>query len=227
MIITKPLEIKNIYKTFTQGEQKLEILKGASYSLEPGMGVGLIGPSGSGKSTFLQIVGLLDSPDSGEVIIKNTKAKFNNDEMLTKIRSRHIGFVYQFHYLLPEFTALENVMIQSYINGSNPNRAKEKASYILDMLKLGSRLHHLPSELSGGEQQRVAIARALVKSPALILADEPTGNLDPYNSELVFDIFLSTVKELNLAALIVTHNSQLALQMDAIITLENGKIINL
>ena len=226
-MIIKPLEVRNIHKTFTQGGQPLAILQGASYSLDPGMVVGLVGPSGSGKSTFLQIVGLLDSPDSGEVLINGAHAKFIKDEMITRIRAHHIGFVYQFHYLLPEFTALENVMIQEFINGVDKKLATEKAAYMLDMLQLSSRMHHLPSELSGGEQQRVAIARALVKSPALILADEPTGNLDPYNAELVFDIFMSVVKELNLAALIVTHNNQLALQMDAIITLKDGKIVNL
>ncbi len=219
-----PLEIKDIYKSFTQGDQTLEVLKGASYCLEPGMVTGLVGPSGSGKSTLLQIIGLLDTPDSGEVIIKGTNSRNAGDKILTKIRAKRMGFIYQFHHLLPEFTALENVVLQMMINDVDIKIATEKAKHVLNLLKLTPRIHHLPSQLSGGEQQRVAIARALVKSPALILADEPTGNLDPYNAELVFDLFISVVKELNLSALIATHNDQLVLKMDSIITLKNGKI---
>jgi lipoprotein-releasing system ATP-binding protein len=225
-IIKSPLEVKEIYKSFSQGGQVLEVLKGASYKLEPGIVTGLVGPSGSGKSTLLQIIGLLDSPDSGEVIIKGTNASKANDKILTKIRAKRIGFIYQFHHLLPEFTALENVIMQMMINNVEMKIATEKAKNVLDLLKLSHRINHLPSELSGGEQQRVAIARALVKSPALILADEPTGNLDPYNAELVFDLFVSVVKELNLSALIATHNDQLVLKMDSIITLKNGKIVH-
>lgn len=222
-----PLEVRNIYKSFSQGDQYLMVLKGASYVLEPGTVAALIGPSGSGKSTFLEIIGLLDKPDSGDVLIRGVNISKANDERLTKIRGRHIGFVYQFHHLLPEFTALENVMLQDLINGVNRKQATERAEHILKLLKLEARLNHLPSELSGGEQQRVAIARALVKSPSIILADEPTGNLDPYNAELVLDIFLSAVKELKLAALVVTHNDQLARRMDAIVTLKDGKITSL
>ena len=222
-----PLEVRNIYKSFSQGDQYLMVLKGASYTLESGMVTALVGPSGSGKSTFLEIMCLLDKPDSGEVLIRGVNISKANDERLTRIRGRHIGFVYQFHHLLPEFTALENVMLQDLINGVSRKIAKERAEHILELLKLDARMSHLPSELSGGEQQRVAIARALVKSPALILADEPTGNLDPYNAELVLDIFLSTVKELKIAALVVSHNEQLARRMDAIVTLKDGKITSL
>lgn len=222
-----PLEVRNIYKSFSQGDHYLMVLKGASYTLEPGMVTALVGPSGSGKSTLLEIMGLLDKPDSGEVLIRGVNISKANDERLTRIRGRHIGFVYQFHHLLPEFTAIENVMLQELLNGASKKHAAEKAEHILKLLKLESRMHHLPSELSGGEQQRVAIARALVKSPALILADEPTGNLDPYNAELVLDIFLSTVKELKIAALVVTHNEQLARRTDAIVTLKDGKITSL
>jgi len=223
-IIKSPLEVKEIYKSFVQGGQTLEVLKGANYKLEPGIVTGLVGPSGSGKSTLLQIIGLLDKPDTGEVIIKGTNTRNANDKILTKIRAKRIGFIYQFHHLLPEFTALENVIMQMMINNVDITIATEKAKHVLELLKLTHRINHLPSELSGGEQQRVAIARALVKSPALILADEPTGNLDPYNAELVFDLFVSVVKELNLSALIATHNDQLVLKMDSIITLKNGKI---
>jgi lipoprotein-releasing system ATP-binding protein len=222
-----PLEIKNIYKSFSQGGQYLMVLKEASYVLEKGMVVGLTGPSGSGKSTLLEIAGLLDKPDSGSISIKGINTDKANDELLTRIRGRYIGFVYQFHHLLADFTALENVMIQGIINGLSRKSATKKAKHILELLKLDSRLNHLPAELSGGEQQRVAIARALVKSPALILADEPTGNLDPYNAELVLDIFISAVKELKIAALVVTHNEQLALKMDAMVTLRDGKITSL
>lgn len=225
--IKNPLEIKDIYKSFIQGGQTLNVLNGANYTIEPGMVTGLVGPSGSGKSTLLQIIGLLDNPDSGEILIKGTNTSNASDKLLTKIRAKRIGFIYQFHHLLAEFTALENVMMQLMINDVPLKIAREKSEYILDLLKLSSRFNHLPSELSGGEQQRVAIARGLVKSPALILADEPTGNLDPYNAELVFDLFVSVVKELNLAALIATHNDQLVLKMDTIITLKDGKITNL
>jgi lipoprotein-releasing system ATP-binding protein len=224
---TNPLEIRNIYKSFTQGDQTLEVLKGVSYTLTPGSVTGLVGPSGSGKSTLLQIIGLLDDPDSGEVFVRGVNVKRINDSLRTKIRGKHIGFVYQFHHLLPEFTAIENVMMQDLINGVPRRFALERAEYVLALLKLESRFDHLPSELSGGEQQRVAIARALVKSPAIILADEPTGNLDPHNAELVFELFMSVVKELNLAALIATHNEQLVLKMDKIVALKNGEIIQL
>lgn len=222
-----PLEVRNIYKSFSQGDNYLMVLKGASYTLESGMVSALIGPSGSGKSTFLEIIGLLDKPDSGDVLIRGVNISKANDERLTRVRGRHIGFVYQFHHLLPEFTALENVMLQDLINGMSRKQALKRAEHILELLKLDTRLNHLPSELSGGEQQRVAIARALVKSPSIILADEPTGNLDPYNAELVLEIFISAVKELKLAALVVTHNEQLARRMDAIVTLKDGKITSL
>ncbi len=222
-----PLEVKDIYKSFSQGGVYVPVLQGATFTLEPGMVTAIIGPSGSGKSTFLEIVGLLNKPDSGEIIIKGVNAHSVHDERLTKIRGEHIGFVYQFHHLLPEFTALENVILQDLINGIDRKTSIARAEHILALLGLSSRLNHLPSELSGGEQQRVAIARALVKSPAIILADEPTGNLDPHNADLVLDLFISTVRKLNLASLIVTHNEQLALKMDAIVMLKDGKIISL
>lgn len=222
-----PLEIRNIYKSFSQGGQYLMVLKGANFVLESGRIVSLVGPSGTGKSTLLEIIGLLNKPDSGEVLIRGANTVNANDDIRTQIRGKHIGFVYQFHHLLAEFTALENVAIQGLISGLSVREATEKAKYILSALKLEHRFDHLPSALSGGEQQRVAIARALVKSPSLILADEPTGNLDPYNAELVLDIFLGVVKELKTSALIVTHNEKLALRMDQIITLQDGKISSL
>ena len=225
--IVRPLEIKNLCKSFTQGDQSLEVLKNISYSLEPGKITGLVGPSGSGKSTLLQIIGLLDKPDSGEVFIKGVNINRANDDLLTKIRGKHIGFVYQFHHLLPEFTALENVALQELLDGASKELAIQRSEHILKLLGLEARLHHFPSQLSGGEQQRVAIARALVKNPALILADEPTGNLDPHNSAIVFDLFISIVKTLGLSALIATHNEHLVMKMDNIIALKDGKIISL
>jgi lipoprotein-releasing system ATP-binding protein len=225
--ISKLIEIKNIYKSFAQGGQSLEVLKNINYTLEPGKIVGLIGTSGAGKSTLLQIIGLLDKPDSGDIIIKDVRVNDVNNEMITKIRGRHIGFVYQAHHLLPAFTALENVVLQDLLNGVSKKIATQRAKHILYMLQLGSRLNHYPAQLSGGEQQRVAIARALVKAPALILADEPTGNLDPYNADLVFNLFIDIVRELNLSALIASHNEQLMLKMDKIIALKNGQIVTL
>lgn len=225
--IKTPLEVKNLCKVFIQGNHKLKILDNINYSLEPGTVTALIGPSGSGKSTFLQILGLLDKPTSGELYIKDVNINRAKDDMLTKIRGRHIGFVYQFHHLLPEFTALENVIIQDLINGIDKKSAEEKAKYILNKLKLGSRINHFPNELSGGEQQRVAIARAINKNPTIILADEPTGNLDPYNAEIVFELFISIVKDMKISALIATHNEQLAMNMDKIIALKDANILHL
>ena len=222
-----PLEIDDICKSYKQGDQNIEVLKNVSFKLNPGIITGLIGPSGSGKSTFLKIIGLLDRPDQGNIIIKGVNINSASEQMLTRIRGRHIGFIYQFHHLLPEFNVIENVALQDLINGANKSRAYERAEYILKLLKLENRLKHFPMQLSGGEQQRVAIARALIKNPTIILADEPTGNLDPYNADLVFELFVSLVKELNLSALIATHNENLMLKMDKIIALKSGQIVQL
>lgn len=223
----KPLIINNIFKSFKQGDDYLMVIKGANFSLDSGDLVGLVGPSGAGKTTLLEIVGLLNKPDSGDIFVKGTNVAKVSDEQRTKIRGQHIGFIYQFHHLLGEFTALENVTLQGLINGLSKNESTARAKEILSILKLSHRFHHLPSALSGGEQQRVAIARALVKYPSLILADEPTGNLDPHNADLVLELFLSVVKQLQIAALIVTHNTLLATKMDKIITLDDGKISHL
>lgn len=222
-----PLEIDDICKSYKQGDQNIEVLKNVSFKLNPGIITGLIGPSGSGKSTFLKIIGLLDRPDQGNIIIKGVNINSASEQMLTRIRGRHIGFIYQFHHLLPEFNVIENVALQDLINGANKSSAYERAEYILKLLKLENRLKHFPMQLSGGEQQRVAIARALIKNPTIILADEPTGNLDPYNADLVFELFVSLVKELNLSALIATHNENLMLKMDKIIALKSGQIVQL
>lgn len=223
----KPLEIKNIYKSFRQGDQYIMVLKAASFDIEAGSVTGLVGPSGSGKTTLLEIVGLLSKPDSGEIFINGINTAKAKDDVLTRVRGKHIGFIYQFHHLLAEFSALENVTLQGMINGLSRKESEARAKEILSILKLDHRFNHLPHALSGGEQQRVAIARALVKFPTLILADEPTGNLDPHNADLVLELFLSVVRELRIAALIVTHNTQLAIRMDQIITLNDGKISTL
>ncbi len=222
-----PLEVKNINKSYQQGDQIVNVLSDVNFQLESGVVTGLIGPSGSGKSTLLKIIGLLDYPDSGEIIIKGVKVNKAKDNLITKIRGKHIGFIYQFHHLLPEFTVLENVAIQELINGVDKEAAFLRAEHILKLLQLEKRLTHLPSQLSGGEQQRVAIARAVIKNPTIILADEPTGNLDPYNANLVFNLFISLVKELKLSALMATHNEQLMTKMDKIIALKDGSIVQL
>lgn len=219
------LKLNNISKAYQQGSQKLSILNEVSFELNKGETVALIGPSGCGKTTMLQICGLLDNADSGEVLINGkATAKFSDDEK-TATRKTELGFIYQFHHLLPEFTALENVIIPQMINGNNKKMAAKRAKYLLDKMGLKNRINHRPSELSGGEQQRVAIARALANSPALLLADEPTGNLDPETAANVFAILTDMVKEISLATLIVTHNPELAKKMDRVITIQNGRLI--
>jgi lipoprotein-releasing system ATP-binding protein len=222
-----PFEIKNISKSYKQGDQKVEVLSNSSFQMEKGTLTGLVGPSGSGKSTLLKIIGLLERPDSGEIMIRGINVVDANEKILTRIRGKHIGFIYQFHHLLSDFTILENVAMQELINGISKEVSFTRAEKILKTLKLEHRLKHFPNQLSGGEQQRVAIARAIIKNPTLILADEPTGNLDPYNAEIVFEIFLSLVRELKLSALIATHNENLMLKMDKIITLKAGQIAQL
>ncbi|MFC1659051.1 ABC transporter ATP-binding protein [Pseudomonadota bacterium] len=221
------LELNNISKHFWQSKKKLEIIKNSFLSIKEGEIISLIGPSGSGKTTLLQITGLLDTPTSGEVII-NSKSYKNNtkDSVRTSARKNEIGFVYQFHHLLPEFSALENVMLPLLIKGYNKKQSKEISENILSEVKLQDRLSHRPSALSGGEQQRVAIARAIVGKPSIILADEPTGNLDPKTSEAVFDLLLGTIKKHNLSSLIVTHEHNLAKRMDRIVTIKEGFLQN-
>lgn len=218
------LSLENINKTYHQGGRKLHILDDATLEVSEGEMVALVGPSGCGKSTLLQIAGLLDQPDKGSVVISGKNYADSNDVNRTKIRGSNIGFVYQFHHLLPEFTALENVAIPQMINGSNKESSSLKATEMLSMLGLDKRLNHRPSELSGGEQQRVAIARALVINPKILLADEPTGNLDPATSTEVFNLLLKTARDKKIAMLIATHNEQLAKKMDKVFTINCGKI---
>ncbi len=216
------LSLQNITRVYTQGEKSLNVLNGLNLEIKRGEIVALVGPSGSGKSTLLQIAGLLDIPTGGIVRMQNTDMTTANDDARTLARRRHIGFVYQFHHLLPEFTALENVAMPQMIAGVSYDIAANKAEALLQELGLESRLHHRPAKLSGGEQQRVAIARALANDPALLLADEPTGNLDPETSAQVFAMLMQSVKQKGLAALVATHNMELAKNMDRIVRLENG-----
>ena len=189
--------------------------------------VALIGPSGSGKSTLLQIAGLLDRPSGGQVFIDGQNCEKANDGLRTALRRDYMGFVYQYHNLLPDFNALENVMIPQLIAGVKESAAKEKAEWLLNRLGLKERIKHRPAELSGGEQQRVAIARALANTPKLLLADEPTGNLDPSTSDSVFLALLEIVKETGLSALIATHNMELAAKMDKQVQLKDGVLVDL
>jgi len=219
------LVLKGLEKTFTQAGNSLTIFKNLDFRLNGGELVALIGQSGSGKSTLLQLAGLLDKPTSGQITIAGRAVQGMSEKERTDTRLSTIGFVYQFHHLLPEFTALENVALPQVIAGMPMARAKEKAAGLLESLGLGHRLEHRPARLSGGERQRVAIARALANDPKLLLADEPTGNLDPETSAEVFDILLKQVRERNIGALIATHNLALADQMDRAVELKNGRIV--
>ena len=221
------LTLKNIYKTFMQGNEPLRVLQDVNLEIKPKEVVALIGPSGSGKSTLLQIAGLLEEPSSGEIFINGEECSVGNDTIRTSLRRDYLGFVYQYHNLLPDFDALENVILPQLISGVTYKDAKQKASWLLHRMGLDEREHHRPAELSGGEQQRVAIARALANTPKLLLADEPTGNLDPNTADNVFLTLLDVVKETGLSALIATHNIDLAHKMDREVTLKDGKLIDI
>jgi len=213
------LVLNAITRTYRQGEQALHVLRGVSLSLKPGEVVALVGPSGCGKSTLLQIAGLLDNPDGGTVHIAGQECSTMGDAARTRTRREKIGFIYQFHHLLPECSAEENVMMPLLLGGASKTEAARRAGELLAQVKLSERTSHRPSELSGGEQQRVAIARALAANPALILADEPTGNLDPETSDHVFSVMTDTLRANRAAALIATHNMELAGRMDRVIKL--------
>lgn len=216
------LTAKNIARTYHQGENDLTVFKNLSLDIKKGEIVALVGSSGSGKSTLLQILGLLDKPTAGQIAINDQDVSSANDETRTKIRKNALGFIYQFHFLQPEFSALENVVIPQLIAGVALGDATKKAELLLSSVGLSHRLHHRPGRLSGGEQQRVAIARAMANDPQLILADEPTGNLDPTTSDDVFELLLKRVREGNTSALIATHNLELAKRMDRVLYLKNG-----
>lgn len=216
------LEITNLTKTFTQGHEVLDVLKGINLSLKAGEIVAMVGSSGSGKSTLLHIAGLLDQPTAGEITLDGVDALGLSEKKRAQQRRENIGFVYQFHHLLPEFTALENVMMPLIIQGKSNEEAAKEACTLLTAVNLYQRADHRPSRLSGGEQQRVAILRALVGKPKVLLADEPTGNLDVDTSNLVFEELVSLVRQHKIGALIATHDLELAKQMDRIVHLDHG-----
>jgi lipoprotein-releasing system ATP-binding protein len=216
------LRLDRLVRAFHQGTRRIAVLNGASADIHPGEAVALVGPSGAGKSTLLHIAGLLETPDEGHVYIHGRDCSRMNDADRTRVRRAKMGFVYQFHQLLPEFSALENVIIPQLILGRSRAKAAERARLLLTDLGLGERVDHRPAELSGGEQQRTAIARALANEPRLILADEPTGNLDPHTAQHVFDALIQLIRTTGVGALIATHNLDLARRMDRVLRLEDG-----
>ena len=218
------LKASEVSQTFYQGNEKISVLKDVNISINSGEIVALTGCSGAGKTTFLQILGLLEKPTRGDVLVSGKSTRELKDEEKTKLRKSCFGFVYQFHHLLAEFSALENVMLPQIIAGVRKNVAKEKAMEILKSVKLDHRFSHRPKQLSGGEQQRVAIARALANSPEFLIADEPTGNLDPKTSAVVFEMLLNEVKKNGMGAIIATHNMELAKLMDKEYEMHNGSI---
>ncbi len=219
------LTLDAVERHYQQGENTLAILRGAHLSLAAGQTVALIAPSGVGKSTLLHLAGLLERPDAGDVRVNGLSTADMDDAQRTRVRRLEIGFVYQFHHLLPEFSALENVMMPQLIRGLERQKAKARATELLQYLGLGARTSHRPGELSGGEQQRVAIARAVANGPRVLLADEPTGNLDPQTAARVFDALTQIVRASGLAALVATHNLELAGRMDRRVTLRDGLIV--
>jgi lipoprotein-releasing system ATP-binding protein len=223
--IRPTLRLTGVVRRYREGDGFLDILRGADAVLWPHQAAALVAPSGAGKSTLLHIAGLLERPDGGEVEIEGQPTIGLNDSQRTGLRRTRIGFVYQFHHLLPEFTAAENVMTPQMIAGLSKTEARRRALDLLDYLGLAARANHRPSEMSGGEQQRVAIARAVANAPALLLADEPTGNLDPETADHVFGALMALVRATGLSALIATHNLELAARMDRRLTLRNGLLV--
>ncbi|MBV9955322.1 MAG: ABC transporter ATP-binding protein [Pseudolabrys sp.] len=221
------LFLHNIERHYRQGDATLDILNGAELAVWPGQSVALVGPSGAGKSTLLHLAGLLEHPDAGEVYIDSVATSTLPDTERTRIRRDDIGFVYQSHHLLPEFSALENVLLPQMIRGLSRGEARARAVELLGYLGLGQRLTHRPAELSGGEQQRVAIARAVANAPRVLLADEPTGNLDPHTADHVFSALTQLVQASNLATVVATHNMDLAARMDRRVTIQDGQVVEL
>jgi len=220
------LRLSGVSKTYNQGrENEVQVLAGADLALAPGEMVALVAPSGAGKSTLLHIAGLLDTPDAGSVEIGGTDYTGLSDRRRTVARRQEVGFVYQFHHLLPEFTALENIVLPQLANGVARAEASARAADLLARVGVGARAGHRPSAMSGGEQQRVAFCRALANAPRLLLADEPTGNLDPATSDQVFGALVQLVRDTGLAALIATHNLELAARMDRVVKLDQGKVV--
>jgi lipoprotein-releasing system ATP-binding protein len=224
---TPVIFLHQVERRYHQGDATLEILKRAELAVWPGQSVALVAPSGSGKSTLLHIAGLLEQPDSGEVYLDGAPTTGLSDAARTRLRRNAIGFVYQAHHLLPEFSALENVMLPQMIRGLSHSDAETRATELLSYLGLGERLTHRPAELSGGEQQRVAIARAVSNVPRLLLADEPTGNLDPHTSDHVFHALRQLIKASGLTVVLATHNMEIAARMDRRVTLREGQIVEM
>jgi lipoprotein-releasing system ATP-binding protein len=221
------LRLSKVERHYSQGDVRLDILRGVDIAIWPGEAVALVAPSGAGKSTLLHVAGLLEKADAGEILIEGKTTAAMSDDARTALRRVTIGFVYQFHHLLPEFSAEENVVLPQMIRGLGRAEAKRRAGELLDYLGLLPRRTHRPAELSGGEQQRVAIARAVANAPRILLADEPTGNLDPHTAGHVFDAMMALVRATRLGALVATHNMDLAARMDRRVTLRDGKVVEL
>ncbi len=218
------LKLSKVHRHYGEGEQSVHVLEAADLTVKGGELVAIVAPSGAGKSTLLHISGLLERPQAGEVEIVGVGTTGMTERGRTMLRRNTIGYVYQFHHLLPEFTATENISMPQLIAGKSQREADERSQHLLEMLGVGKRGHHRPAELSGGEQQRVAIARAAANNPRVVLADEPTGNLDPATSDLVFDALTQLIRDEGAAALIATHNHELAKRADRIVTIRNGLI---
>ncbi len=218
------IEVKNVFKTFKDGELKVDVLKGVNFNVKEGESVAILGRSGSGKSTLLQLLAGLDSYDSGDVMVLGKSIKKLNIAQQSDFRNKNMGFVYQFHHLLPDFTAIENVALPLIIGGEKEKKAKELAEQLLEKIGLKDRLYHIPNQLSGGEKQRVSVARALASKPKCILADEPTGNLDKETADVILNLFLELSKEYNSAIVIVTHDKDLANRCSRSVLMANGII---
>lgn len=222
--MSKVVELTDVRRTFVQGDVTIEVLRGVDLTVGEGELVALLGPSGSGKSTLLQAVGLLEGGFSGSIKLDGEEVSATSVDRQTEIRREKLGFVYQFHHLLPDFDALENVVLPQLIADAMPEEANERATHLLTKLGLAERLHHRPSKLSGGEQQRVAVARALANRPKLVLADEPTGNLDEHTADIVLGEFMALVRGEGSAAIVATHNERLAAKMDRVVRLHDGRL---
>ena len=220
------LEARAVHKSYWMGEKEIHVLRGASFTLQPGEMASLVGPSGVGKSTFLHVIGTLDPPTAGEVLFDGRDAFSMGEEELAQFRNRSVGFVFQFHYLLPEFTALQNAAMPGLINRLSREQAEQGAREMLEVVGLGHRMDHKPGELSGGEQQRVALARALVLKPRILLADEPTGNLDEATGEGIHQLLTELNQRLGIAAIVVTHNPRLAERMPRRLRLLDGQVVD-